>query len=702
MRQASFDIIGRVPFIRFAIPLLVGIAFAEFGFHPPFNAFWLAIPSALIYLLLSWRKKGLQYSFRWLWGVVAFLFLFFSGTALWQQQKRESELPLEYPVLLDAVIIEHPVQKPKTLQLQLKVNAYKQDGSWVKANEKVAVYLQSDSTQQVLHAGQRVIISAKLQPIKVPMNPEEFDYRSYMQRRGFYATAFVRTNSYEVIEENALPFYKAVPLQLQQGLLNIFKQVNITKQELAVLMALTIGDKQLLDNDLKQAYSSAGVIHILAVSGLHVGLLYVALTYMLFFLRGKRYKIVLKTLIVLLCLWLYAAIANFSPSVMRATIMFSFVLFAQLSGRRASTLNAVFASAFFICLFKPLSLFEVGFQLSYLAVLGILAFYPKLSKLISLKNPLLKGAWNICCVSFAAQLAVLPLSVFYFHQIPVYFLLANILVLPLVTIATYLIMLLLLVSFIPLLSAIVGYILSICIWTINYVVTAVQQLPYSVWDGIYLSPVQLCLCLFALLCLMLLVTFRKRMLFFGVATCVILALLLGLIHNIETGKQRQLVIFNTSNASFIAFVEGHQATCIRDDRNINQSFSYNTNGYFIKQGISKNNIQTVAHSELNSLPFTGDLHYYKNFFWFSGQSIKLLNSLDTVCPNEPFSVDILIVTNAFKYNIKEVLNHYAPALAIIDSSVSSRKMKEWVTLLDAAKIPYYNAREKGAFVLGFR
>jgi competence protein ComEC len=384
---------------------------------------------------------------------------------------------------------------------------------------------------------------------------------------------------------------------------------------------------------------------------------------------------------------------------MRATIMFSFILFAQLSDRRASTLNAVFASAFFICLFEPLSLFDVGFQLSYLAVLGILAFYPKLSKLLAIKNPMLRGVWNICCVSFAAQLAVLPLTIFYFHQVPVYFLLANVLVLPLVTVATYLIVLLLLVSFIPLLSSIVGYILGACVWVINYIVTAVQQLPYSVLDNIYLSPLQVSLCLLALLSLMLIISFRKKALLYGVVTCIALVLSLGAAHSITTGKQRQLVVFNTSYASFIAFVEGHRATCIRDNRSIDRSFDYNTNGYFIKQRVSKNSIQTVVHSELDLFSFSGNLRYYKNFFWFSGQSIKLLNSLETVCPEKPFPVDILIITNAFHSNINEVFNHYLPQMVVIDSSVSSWKIIEWETLLNRANIPYHNVKEKGAFVL---
>ena len=704
MNQSIPDILGKVPFIRFTVPLLMGIAFAELGFQPSFNVAWAVVLIGLCYLLLSSYAKKLPYSLRWVWGMLAFIVLFFSGVSLWQAQKKTSELPVNQPVLLNAVVVEHPVQKPKTVQLQLRVDAYKQDSGWIEANEKITVYfLTDDDTQQLPQAGERIVFSSILRLIEPPSNPEEFDYRSYMQRRGYYATAFVKASACEVVEENALPFYKAAVLKLQKGLLRTFENAGIEGQELAVLMALTIGDKQLLDDDLKQAYSSAGIIHILAVSGLHVGLLYVLLTYLLFFLRGKRYRVMLKTVIILLCLWLYAAIADFSPSVTRATIMFSFVLFAQLWGRQASTLNAVFASAFFICLFKPLSLFEVGFQLSYLAVLGILAFYSKLSKLQVLNNPILKGAWNICCVSFSAQLAVLPLSVFYFHQLPVYFLLANVLVLPLVAVATYLIVLLLLVSFIPFVSTIVGCLLGACIWVVSYIASAIQRLPYSAWSDIYISPLQLVLFLLALLCLMLLIHFRRKTLFYGAGACFVLALSLGIAHGISTARQLQLVVFNTNNASFMAFVEGHNAICIRDDANFSKSFDYNTNGYFIRQRVDKKNIQTVAQSELSSFSFSDKLRYDKGLLWFAGQSVKLLGSTSSPQHNsEPLPIAVLVITNSFKGSVSEQLGSYAPKLVVIDSSVSEKKAKEWVAVLNAANIPYHSVREMGAFVMTVR
>ena len=698
MSLVAFDIFGRVPFIRFTVSLLAGIAFAELGLHPPFSAAWAAALVGLAYLLLFLLKKSFNFSSRWIWGTLAFMFLFFAGAALWQQQKKESELLLEQPVLLNAVVTEHPTQKPNSMQLRLRVDAYKQNSGWVKASEPIVAYMQVDGASRALQAGQRLLVSTTLRPISPPMNPEEFDYRRYMRQHGFFATTFISANTYSVIEENALPFYKSIPLRMQQGLLNTFKQANIAEQELAVLMALTIGDSRLLDKELIQAYSSAGIIHILSVSGLHVGLLYMLLIHVFFFLKGKRYKLVLKAAICLLCLWFYAAIADFSPPVMRATVMFSFVLLAQLSGRQYSVLNAVFASAFFICLLKPLSLFDVGFQLSYLAVLGILAFYSKLNKLITLNNPLLRGAWSICCVSLAAQVAVLPLSVFYFHQMPVYFLLANVLVIPLVAITTYLIVLLLFVSFIPLLSVVVGYPLGACIWAINYVVESVQLLPYAVWDELYLSPLQLCLYLLALLCLMLVVHLKRKHLFFGAMACTVLALSLGVAHSISVKEQRQLVVFSTNNASFIAFIEGRKATCIRDDRSVEQSFDYNTSGYFIKQKVSKNNIQTVTYSGLESFSSQGELHYYKRFFWFAKQRIKLLGALEATSPKEPFPVDILVVTSSFGSTINNVLSHYAPSLVVFDSSVSIQNLKGWKALLDAAKIPYHSVREKGAFV----
>lgn len=700
MLYSLTDSFGKLPFVRITTPFLLGILLGECYSQQVLDFTWMAIAAGSAYLLLCFYRQVVTYSFRWVWGVPAFVFLLFGGIAVSQQQKKESELPLEETVVLNAVVIEHPVQKPKTMQLQLRVDEYKQHGNWAKARENVVVYIRLDGLRQVPEAGQRIIFSADLQPIRPPMNPEEFDYRRYMQRSGFYATALVGKGAYEVVDEAALPFYKSIPLRLQKGLLNVFKKVNIDGQELAVLMALTIGDTQLLDSDLRQAYASVGIIHILSVSGLHVGLLYALLTYALFFLRGKRYKVILKAVAILIGLWLYAAVAGFSPSVTRATVMFSFVLFARLSGRQASTLNAVFASAFFICLFNPLSLFDIGFQLSYLAVLGILSFYSKLSGLIALKNPILRGVWSICCVSFGAQLAVLPLSVFYFHQLPTYFLLANMLVIPLVAVATYLIVLLLLLSFIPILAVGVGYLLNICIWMVNYTVAAVQGLLCAAIADIYISPLHLVLCLLAIVFLMLVVHFRKRALLLSLIGCVVLVLALGFAYSIKTGRQQQLVVFCTDYASVMAIIDGRKALCIKDDKNFDQSFDYNTKGYFIKQQISSKAIHTVAHSKLDGIAFSDGIRYYKGLFWFAGKSIKLLSQTAKLhSTGNPFPIDILIVTNGCGMLPDEALSLYPPKLLVLDSSVSSRRANGWIEVLNKHQISYHNIREKGSFIL---
>ncbi|MDR0661685.1 MAG: ComEC family competence protein [Prevotellaceae bacterium] len=701
MQHKLSDVFGKTPFIRLTIPFLLGIIAGEYIFRHSFSFIWLVGIAGLVYLLLYFSQGVVTYKYRWIWGVLASLFLFFCGVTLWQQQKRTSELPSDETIMLNAVIAEHPVRKPNSLRLCLAVDAYRQDNVWIKSSENVVVYLQIDSTEQVqLRAGQRVLIPASLQSIKPPSNPEEFDYRSYMQRRGYYATAFIRGSSFEVLEDDVLPFYRAVPLSIQRGLLSCFEKADIEGQELAALMALTIGDKQLLDNEVKRAYSSAGVIHILAVSGLHVGLLYMLLTYFLFFLKGKKYKLFLKSAIILFCLWLYVAIAGFSPSVTRAVVMFSFILLARLSGRQASTLNAVFASAFFICLFKPLSIFDVGFQLSYFAVLGILAFYPKLNKLITVKNPILKGAWNICCVSFSAQLAVLPFSVFYFHQIPTYFLLANIIVLPLVAVATCLIVILLLISFIPFVSTFIGFLLSLCVYCINYVVAAIRQLPFAVWDGIYLSPFQLMLSLVALLCLMLLMAYRKKALTWTAIACAVLTLLLGITHYVEAGRQHRLVVFNVGYSSLITFIDGRAAICIKDDRSSEKSFEYNTDGYFVKQYIDRKNVQTFIHSELESFNSASGLYYHKDLFWFHGYSIKLIAKHDNLLKlREPLSIDVLAISNSSRLLPEEVLKCCIPKLVVIDSSVSARKMERWISTLNQNNIPYYSVKQSGAFIL---
>ncbi|MCQ2350584.1 MAG: ComEC/Rec2 family competence protein [Paludibacteraceae bacterium] len=246
--------------------------------------------------------------------------------------------------------------------------------------------------------------------------------------------AHKKVSSYQIYQyrkshANDISKFEAKALDVREKLVDIYRK-NVNEDTLPILSAITLGKKDELSKDVKDAFSLSGGSHVLAVSGLHVGIIYMILLWIASKFPYKRWLFVISHIIVIACLWLYAFLCGLPASVIRSAFMFSLISGSYILERHNLSLNAVFASAFFMLLFKPLYLFDVGFQLSYSAVISILLFYPKIFNLFEFRNKVLVWAWGMCAVSAAAQIGTLPLTVAYFHQIPVYSLITNFIVIP--------------------------------------------------------------------------------------------------------------------------------------------------------------------------------------------------------------------------------------------------------------------------------
>lgn len=617
-----------------------------------------------------------------------------------QRQKQATDLPVGESVLLDLVVMEHPVPKGDRWRLNVQVQGYGRDSGWHKADEKSLLYITPDSTEFGLQAGQRLLVYARLNELSPPRNPQEFDYRSYMAGKGYFTQVYVTVGSCVVVDSAALSSLRMLPLRLQQKVADCYLRAGIEGQELALLLGFTLGDTQLMDDELMDAYSASGLMHILSVSGLHVGLLFALLSMLFFFLNRTSGTRLLKVLLILACLWLYAAVAGFSPSVMRATIMCSFVLLGRLAERKGNLLNSLAASAFFICLLSPQSLFELGFQLSYLAVLSIAAFYPLFSKLLPIQNKLLRGAWQLCAVSFAAQLGTLPLVMLHFHQLPTYFLVANLMVLPLAALLTYLAIAVLLLGWVPLLGGLLGFLLKQCLAFITYIVSSISRLPSATFDGLYLTPLQAAMLLVAVAMLALLLHLRRRGYGWAAISLAVAAALLSVWHSRQVDTQQRLAVLSLSNASYLCLVDGRNAVALRDTASISKRFDYNLKGYFARYAIEPQNLpigDTASYSSQRVFEF------YKGFVWFAGKRIRLLDGSETeVNGTATVEVDYLILTDGCVLPPDVALARYHPRMVIIDSSVRSRRANRWVDTLVARYVACHHVARQGAFVLTMR
>ena len=226
-------------------------------------------------------------------------------------------------------------------------------------------------------------------------------------------------------------------LKLRKSFINIFENQGISGRNFAVVTALVLGMDDYLDNDTRKEFSSAGAIHILCVSGLHVGVIYMVLNALLFFLKRNKYARALRSLILLIGIWFYAMLTGLAPAVLRAATMFSFVIIGTGIKRKAGVFNSLTVSAFILLLFNPFLIYNVGFQLSYAAVIAIVAIQPTIYQIWQPKNKIADNIWGITTVSVAAQLGTAPLGLFYFHQFPNYFIITNLIAIPLATLILY-------------------------------------------------------------------------------------------------------------------------------------------------------------------------------------------------------------------------------------------------------------------------
>ncbi|MDF2159037.1 ComEC/Rec2 family competence protein [Algoriphagus sp. CAU 1675] len=426
-------------------------------------------------LLVLYRKEGfkqfwLPYSQLVLLGILAWQ----SGFLLTQPYSNE----IAYPYI--AEVLQYDQEKPNSRENLLEVKFIKKDGTWESAKGKVLLY---HRTEAKLKPGQIISIAKAPESVPPPVNPHEFDYRGFLARKGIANRQFVKDELF-LLDSNATKTSSFWVENLREKLKGLIQSKVSDRQSQNIALALLLGQKQHLDRDTRKAYSETGVMHVLAVSGLHVGILVGVLILLIKPLSLGRRKKKFYLLGVVLVIWVYAFLTGLSPSVLRASVMFSLIVLGQMRERKPSIFNILAFSAMLMIVIDPEVLFEVGFQLSYLAVLGIVVIQPLILRWWLPPNKVMEYIWQLICVSVAAQLATFPLSVWYFHSFPPYFLMANLVVVPLTFLAMNVGIPFLVLGFVPYLGDALGMVLNFLLKIQFWVLQFIQILPGSRMDGL--------------------------------------------------------------------------------------------------------------------------------------------------------------------------------------------------------------------------
>jgi len=482
----------KAPFLRIAIPFAAGNALG-FVLQPSLFicVVLLGISGFAAMLLASLNTTWITYRKNHFFGWLSVVAFFVAGTAWsgYRLDARQYHNAIDTSgVLFEGKVLSFPAEKSNTTALELELIAVVDSIGQTRAlDTKILAYAHSDLRADTLLPGDRVIFKKVPEPHRRALNPYQFDYGKYLIFQGFTATVYLRDevgfNRPEHHSFSVGSFFQTY----RRSAIALFEERDTSPAELGVIAALVLGKRDMVDDEIRKAFTDAGTIHILAVSGLHVGIIYFFAAFLIgrvFRGEGGRW---FRLIFCLVILWLYAGIAGFSPSVLRAATMFSFIAAGREFGRLGNVYNMLGVSAFLLLLANPFLIGSVGFLLSYLAVTGIVMLHPVIYSLWVAPTWFLDKVWSLTVVSFSAQLATFPVTVHFFHQFPNYFLFSNLLVIPLATILLYAGLICIMLSWVPYLSDVLFLSTEWVARGLNEGVLLFAKLPHPVSEGLYLS-----------------------------------------------------------------------------------------------------------------------------------------------------------------------------------------------------------------------
>ncbi len=646
-----------------------------------------------------------RYTGRWRFGVLAVMFFFFSGCHL-VQLRRQLDHPVHFSKLEGQVLLlrlsEAVTEKPRSVQLTARVLSVICPAGSHRAKGKLMVYLEKDSLAFSLRYGDVIAVPHRAQAVGEPLNPHQFNYSRYLSYRHMGHSLWVPATDWRKTTENRGFFLMRWSLHLRDAALQVFSRLDLGEREFAILSALLLGYRELLDEDLRREFAGAGAMHILCVSGLHVGIIYLILRVLLSFLRplpGGRY---LQTVGMLLLIWLYASLTGFSPSVLRASTMFSFVAAGQSAGRPVNIYNTLSASAILLLLIDPYMITHIGFQLSYLAVLGIVSLQPHFYALLRFRWWLADKAWSILTVSMAAQLATGPLALYYFNQFPNYFLLTNLAVIPLSGGVIYSALLSLVIGTLPVIGPLSAQALAFLLWLLQASVGWIEGLPHATTTGVHLPLLSVPVFFFFLV-------FAVRYLFHSGRSALIYALICLLFlaasqvrHACRQHTQEFFTVYAGNRSAAIDFVLGKECVALlcsdlyQDADQVNRL----AGGQRVRHGLSSRVLSFPMDTPFVAHP--SGLKKKYELLWFRGLLFWVTppGSTQPAWPRDledELRLDYLVVSGNPRLDPLDFMRKYNPGRVIIDASNSPWVVNRWESACEALEADCWVVQRQGAY-----
>jgi len=680
---------GEIPVVVLLLPFLLGII-AGLNWFARADIVWLIFVFTLlsaVFLLLNFNYSRFKlYKNRWLGGVLITIILFVFGWLLvinnneLNRKDHFSKISSQYLLIK---INKEPVLKNGLLRFTADVKDGI-DGTNKTPTSGTLLIAIKDTAARKLYYGDELIIPAKYNAIEPPFIPAEFNYKKYLANQNVFYEAYLYPKQFVLVNSNVGSPLIAYSLHLRQRLIEKLKQNMRDTDAIAVASALILGYKADLSNDVLQAYSKTGTVHVLSVSGANVAIVYALLAFIFSFLnRYKRGKVI-KAFVIVLLIWYYAMLTGFSPAVCRAAVMVSMVITGKTFSRYINTLNILAISAFVLLIYDPFFVNDVGFQLSYIAVSGLIIFQPIVYKLFKFKNKWADKLWALCSVSIAAQVITFPLSAFYFHQFPVYFLVSNLFIIIPSAVIMYSGVIYLLLPQIPFLSKTLAFILEKTIILMNKSLAIVEHTPYASINKIWITTPEYLLLYVIIITLFCFLYYKKSWLLQFSLMATVLFFLIFSINYIMLIRKENITWLNLKKHKGIIFKQGNAAVVLSDLKATDKIYQYAIQPYLDSCQI--NNTRVIEMNE--------DIHiawFIKkyNYIQFLNKKIfiadrPLLNQKQT----NKLLVDYVYLSEDQKNTLEELNSNFKYNLLLVDAGFTDRKLNAIKHQADSINIDY--------------
>ncbi|WP_431133921.1 ComEC/Rec2 family competence protein [Psychroserpens mesophilus] len=668
--------------IKLTFCLLAGILFSHFFIITLSDALYAAIGLVII-ALIAYRHAARSLQKTIWFGLAIYTLMFTLGIVTYNTHNPKNHTHHYSNIKSSENTMSHAI----TLRIKERLKSTRYHNKYIvellKINEKhvrgkILLNIQKDTITKRYKVDDVLLIHSEFEAIRSPLNPNQFNYKDYLEKQYIYHQLFTEHHSiFEISSLRKTIFGYADALrQTINKRLNTF---DFKPEELAIINALILGQRQDMDRDMYTNYANAGAVHILAVSGLHVGIILMLLNFILKPLESLKRGNAIKVTNILLLLWSFAVVAGLSASVTRAVTMFSIVAIAMHLKRPTNIYNTLCISIFILLLVKPMFLFDVGFQMSYLAVFAIVSIQPLIYKLWQPKWKVTNYFWQICTVTLAAQLGVAPISLFYFHQFPGLFFISNLAIIPFLGLILGFGILVIVLSLLNSLPEVLANAYGSIISSMNYVVSWVSKQERFLITNISFEITHvIATYLFLLTAILVFKKFLfKRILFFLASIVIIQSVM---IYTKNKYSSEAFIIFNKSRYSIFGKKQNNKLIIWH---NLNRDAIRNES--MISDYTVGNFITSIEYDSLYDV--------YKT----PHKTLLVIDSLSVY--KVSFKPDYILLRNSPRVNLKRVIDSLKPELIIADGSNYKSYIKRWKTTCLKEKLPFHQTNEKGAFVI---